>query len=156
MKSSVKSIKACAAYYGTDADSVEEYLLDGEKRALELGNRGPINFNSDGSLSQDIRDAYSKFGFYIFENVIDNAELNDIEKDLDSLRSNFPTGPESSVDSSGNPAMNSTSKALTIVWSKPLGDPLGGTELANASIYIIVFCRVLRVQNLIIRHTQKE
>ena len=78
MKSSVKSIKACAAYYGPDADAVEEYLLDGEKRALEHGNRGPINFNSDGSLSLDIRDAYSKFGFYIFENVIDNAELNDV------------------------------------------------------------------------------
>ena len=77
-----------------DADAVEEYLLDGEKRALELGNRGPINFNSDGSLAQDIRDAYSKFGFYIFENVIDNAELNDIEKDLDALRSNFPIGPD--------------------------------------------------------------
>ena len=28
MKSSVKSIKACAAYYGPDADAVEEYLLD--------------------------------------------------------------------------------------------------------------------------------
>lgn len=139
MKSSLKSIKACAAYYGPDADAVEEYLLDGEKRALELENRGPINFNSDGSLSQDIRDAYSKFGFYIFENVIDEAELNDIEKDLDSLRSNFPTGPETSVDSSGNPAMNSTSKALTIVWSKPLGDPLGGTELANGRHQVKMF-----------------
>ena len=139
MKSSLKSIKACAAYYGPDADAVEEYLLDGEKGALELENRGPINFNSDGSLSQDIRDAYSKFGFYIFENVIDEAELNDIEKDLDSLRSNFPTGPESSVDSSGNPAMNSTSKALTIVWSKPLGDPLGGTELANGRHQVKMF-----------------
>ena len=80
MKSSVKSIKACAAYYGPDADAVEEYLLDGEKRALELGNRGPINFNSDGSLSQDIRDAYSKFGFYIFENVIDKLSLMILKK----------------------------------------------------------------------------
>ena len=58
---------------------------------------------------------------------------------MDSLRSNFPSGPESSVDLSGNPSMNSISKALTIVWSKPLGDPLGGTELANGRHQVKMF-----------------
>ena len=65
MKSSLKSIKACAAYYGPDAPAVEKYLKAGEKKALKLGNRGPISFNSQGLLSKDIIDAYSKFGFYI-------------------------------------------------------------------------------------------
>ena len=139
MKSSLKSIKACAAYYGPDAPAVEKYLKAGEKKAFKLGNRGPISFNSQGLLSKDIIDAYSKFGFYIFENVINEGELNDIEKDLDSLRSSFPTGPESLVDSRGNPAMNAKSKALTIVWSKPLGDPLGGTELANGRHQVKMF-----------------
>ena len=41
MIDSTRSIKACAAYYGEKADEMEAYLLDGEKRALELGNRGP-------------------------------------------------------------------------------------------------------------------
>ncbi len=139
MKSSLKSIKACAAYYGPDAPAVEKYLKAGEKKAFKLGNRGPISFNSQGLLSKDIIDAYSKFGFYIFENVINERELNDIEKDLDSLRSSFPTGPESLVDSRGNPAMNAKSKALTIVWSKPLGDPFGGTELANGRHQVKMF-----------------
>ena len=139
MKSSLKSIKACAAYYGPDAPAVEKYLKAGEKKAFKLGNRGPISFNSQGLLSKDIIDAYSKFGFYIFENVINESELNDIEKDLDSLRSRFPIGPESLVDSRGNPAMNAKSKALTIVWSKPLGDPLGGTELANGRHQVKMF-----------------
>ena len=45
MIDSTRSIKACAAYYGENADEMEAYLLDGEKRALELGNRGPIKFD---------------------------------------------------------------------------------------------------------------
>ena len=35
--------------------------------------------------------------------------------------------------------MNANSKALTIVWSKPLGDPLGGTQLANGRHQIKMF-----------------
>ena len=34
-----RSIKACAGYYGKNADAMESYLLEGEKKALELGNR---------------------------------------------------------------------------------------------------------------------
>jgi len=32
-----RSIKACAAYYGDNADAMESYLKEGEKKALELG-----------------------------------------------------------------------------------------------------------------------
>ena len=31
-----KSIKACAAFYGKDADAMELYLKEGEKKALDL------------------------------------------------------------------------------------------------------------------------
>ena len=40
-----QSIKACAAFYGKDADAMELYLKEGEKKALDLGNRGPIKFD---------------------------------------------------------------------------------------------------------------
>ena len=40
-----RSIKACAEYYGDSASAMESYLLDGEQKALELGNRGPIKFD---------------------------------------------------------------------------------------------------------------
>ncbi|MEL0244009.1 MAG: phytanoyl-CoA dioxygenase, partial [Gammaproteobacteria bacterium] len=66
MIDSRRSIKACAAYYGENAKAVEEYLLEGEKRALALGNRGPIVFDDKGELSTEIREEYSKNGFYIF------------------------------------------------------------------------------------------
>ena len=70
---------------------------------------------------------------------INKDELDDIKIDLDKMRSNFPTHPESSVDINGQAALGADSKALTLVWSKPLGDPLGGTELANGRHQIKMF-----------------
>ena len=134
-----RSIKACAEYYGDSASAMESYLLDGEQKALELGNRGPIKFDEHGNLCPKIRKAYSDNGFYIFENVINSTELEDIKEDLEKLRTNFPIGPESNLDSNGNPAFNAESKSLTLVWSKPLGDPLGGTELANGRHQVKLF-----------------
>jgi len=134
-----KSIEACAAYYGDEADAMKAYLVNGEKNALALGNRGPIAFDENGDLSSTIKEAYSKNGFYIFESVLNNEEVEDIKEDLENLRQQFPTGPESTLNAKGKPAMNAESKSLTLVWSKPLGDPLGGTELANGRHQIKMF-----------------
>ena len=134
-----KSIEACAAYYGDEADAMKAYLINGEKNALALGNRGPITFDENGNLSSAIKEAYSKNGFYIFEGVLNNEEVEDIKEDLENLRQQFPTGPESTLNAKGEPAMNAESKSLTLVWSKPLGDPLGGTELANGRHQIKMF-----------------
>ena len=134
-----KSIEACAAYYGDEADAMKAYLVNGEKNALALGNRGPIAFDENGDLSSTIKEAYSKNGFYIFESVLNNEEVEDIKEDLENLRQQFPTGPESTLNAKGEPAMNAESKSLTLVWSKPLGDPLGGTELANGRHQIKMF-----------------
>ena len=46
-----KSIEACAARYGEEADAVRTYMNDGLEAALNLPNRGPIKFNEDGSLN---------------------------------------------------------------------------------------------------------
>lgn len=134
-----KSIEACAAYYGDEAEAMKAYLINGEKNALALGNRGPITFDENGNLSSTIKEAYSKNGFYIFEGVLNNEEVEDIKEDLENLRQQFPTGPESILNAEGEPAMNAESKSLTLVWSKPLGDPLGGTELANGRHQIKMF-----------------
>ena len=134
-----KSIEACAAYYGDEADAMKAYLINGEKNALALGNRGPITFDENGNLSPTIKEAYSENGFYIFEGVLNNEEVEDIKEDLENLRQQFPTGPESTLNAKGEPAMNAESKSLTLVWSKPLGDPLGGTELANGRHQIKMF-----------------
>jgi hypothetical protein len=134
-----KSIEACAARYGEQADAMREYLLAGQAAALALDNRGPIEFDASGKLAQPILDAYSKYGFYVFTGVLSDEECEDIESDMVALKRSFPTMPDSAVDADGNPALGSDSKTPHLVWSKPLGDPLGGTQLANGRHQIKMF-----------------
>ena len=134
-----RSIEACAAHYGDDAEAMKQYLEEGQRAALELDNRGPIEFDQHGRLAQSILDAYSKYGFYVFTRVLSEEECQDLEADLEHMKTTFPTGPESKVDSQGRPALGADSLTPSLVWSKPLGDPLGGTELANGRHQVKMF-----------------
>lgn len=134
-----ESIEACANHYGEQADAMRTYLLEGQAAALALPNRGPLRFTESGALPDEIRAAYSEYGFYVFENVLSAEELADIKADLNTMRAQFPTGPESQVNAAGELALGADAKALTLVWSKPLGDPLGGTELANGRHQVKMF-----------------
>lgn len=134
-----KSIDLCGAYYGAQAEAMREYLELGQRAALDLDNRGPIRFDTNGGLDPSIREAYSRYGFYVFTNVLSTEELADIESDLGAMRQRFPTGPDSPVNADGQPALGADCKALTLVWSKPLGDPLGGTALANGRHQVKMF-----------------
>lgn len=125
------SIEACAAHYGDESDEMRAYLLDGQRKALAMDNRGPIVFEDNGQLSQHIVTAYEKYGFYIFTDVINEDELEDIKADLDDLKGRFPVSPGAPVAANGSPALGADCSTLTLLWSKSLGDPLGGTKLAN-------------------------
>ncbi|NNE58184.1 MAG: phytanoyl-CoA dioxygenase [Hellea sp.] len=135
-----KSIDACAAFYGEDADAVRAYMTDGQKRALELPNRGPIKFTEDGELDPAIRQAYSDYGFYVFTNVLSDEELSDLRRDMDKMRGQFPAKPggKEARDGSG-PALGFGHKGLNLLWSKPLADPFGGTPLANGRHHVKLF-----------------
>ena len=85
MKDISRSIEACASHYGEQADAMRTYLLEGQAAALALPNRGPLRFTESGALAEEIRAAYSEYGFYVFENVLSAEELDDIKADLDSL-----------------------------------------------------------------------
>lgn len=126
-----KSIDACAAHYGDQAEAMRQYLLEGERKALAMDNRGPVRFETDGSLSQDILDAYSRHGFYVFTSVLNDEELEDITTDLEAMKTRFPSKPGSAVTEDGKPALGAGCQAPNLLWSKPLGDPLGGTDLAR-------------------------
>ncbi|MEM7359074.1 MAG: phytanoyl-CoA dioxygenase family protein [Pseudomonadota bacterium] len=134
-----KSIEACAAHYGDQADAMREYLIQGQAKALQLDNRGPLLFDEQGNLDDAIRQAYSKYGFYIFEGVMNAQELQDITEDLDNMRQQFPVSSTSAVTESGEPALGSDCKAPNLLWSKPLGDPLGGTAIANGRHQVKLF-----------------
>ena len=139
MPDTLKSIEACAARYGEHAEAMRAYLLGGERRALKLDNRGPIRFDETGGLTEDILDAYSRYGFYVFENVLSGAELENLKEDLEAMRATFPAVPEGTLTADGRPALGADSKSLNLLWSKPLGDPLGGTALANGRHQVKLF-----------------
>ena len=134
-----KSIEACAAHYGEQAAAMRDYLVAGQDAALALDNRGPIEFDASGKLAQHILDAYSKYGFYVFTGVLTEEECEDIEADMVALKASFPIAPDSTVDAEGRPALGSDSLTPHLVWSKPLGDPLGGTQLANGRHQVKMF-----------------
>jgi len=117
--------------YGSDSAAMQDYLQAGEAKAYRLGNRGPIRFDDGGALHPDILEAYRRCGFYIFEGVLGRAELADIEKDLLDVLDRLPSENGSPVDAKGRPALGADCEAPTLFWSKPLGDPFGGTDLAN-------------------------
>lgn len=117
--------------YGSEATAMQAYLREGEAKAFALGNRGPIRFDTRGRLAQDILDAYWRCGFYVFEGVLKAEELADIEADVKSILDRLPSERGSPVDKHGRPALAADCKAPTLFWSKPLGDPFGGTKLAN-------------------------
>lgn len=134
-----KSIEACAAHYGEDADVMRDYLIAGQARALALPNRGPLRFDDDGNIHPDILAAYSKFGFYIIENVLGAEELADIEEDLARIRENFPVHMGADIDAHGRPALGADNQAPTLQWARPLSDPLGGTEMFNGRHQVKLF-----------------
>jgi hypothetical protein len=122
---------AARVSYGAEEAAMQAYLRDGERRAFELGNRGPIRFTSDGALHPDILEAYGRCGFYVFEGVLKPEELADIEADVSDILGRLPTEKGASVDAKGRPALDADCNSMTLLWSKPLGDPFGGTALMS-------------------------
>jgi len=134
-----KSIEACADSYGDEADAVRQYLIEGQRRALALPNRSPLRFNGEGEIHQDILDAYSAYGFYIFENALRQEELQDLKDDLDRMRDNFPTTMGAVSDAKGRPALGADNQAMALQWARPLSDPLGGSQIANGRHQVKLF-----------------
>ena len=59
----------------TAEDTMDAYVLEGEEMAFALGNRGAIKFNADGTLDEDIVEAYWRVGFYVFEGALGDEEV---------------------------------------------------------------------------------
>ncbi|MCO6418747.1 phytanoyl-CoA dioxygenase family protein [Siccirubricoccus sp. KC 17139] len=117
--------------YGSESAAMRDYLAAGEARAAALGNRGKLRFTADGRVHPDILEAYWRCGFYVFEGVLGPEELADIEADVKAILDRLPAERGAALDAKGRPALAADCKAQTLFWARPLGDPFGGTELAN-------------------------
>jgi len=113
------------------AASMAEYMRAGEQRGRAIGNRGPVRFASGNVLADEILHAYWEHGFYVFEDVIEAEELEELRAAMAEMLSGAPVAKGAEVDASGRPALGSEFKRPTFTWVRPLSDPVGGTELVG-------------------------
>ncbi len=113
------------------ADGMLLYLERGRAQAMQLGNRGPIRFGPDGGLHSDIREAFSRVGFYVFEGVIAAVELAELRADNERVLERAPIAPDARVDARGRPALGLDFSRPTFSFAAPLSDPIGGTAKAQ-------------------------
>ncbi len=79
----------------------QAYCEAGCERAMGLGNRGPMRFDANGRLEQDILDAYFRTGFYVFEGVLAEEEVAQLRAEFDQVLDNAPLTPDGDVDQHG-------------------------------------------------------
>lgn len=113
------------------ARRMETYAREGMARAQRIGNRGPVRFDERGKVHPDIVDAYWKHGFYVFQNVLDDGEIQELRRDVNDLLARAPIGPAETVDADGNLAAGIEMKRNPYFFVKPLSDPVGGTSSSN-------------------------
>ena len=113
------------------AASMAEYMREGERRGRAIGNRGPVRFASGNVLADEILEAYWEHGFYVFENVIEAEELEELRAAMAEMLSRAPVAKGAEMDAAGRPALGREFKRPTFTWVRPLSDPVGGTELVG-------------------------
>ena len=74
------------------SEDPQAYLEAGAARARALGNRGPLRFDARGQLAPEIREAYDRVGFYVFEGVIDTRELDELDAEFEEVINAVHTG----------------------------------------------------------------
>ena len=104
-----------------------DYFRAGEKRAYELGNRGPLRFAADSTPHPDALAAYREHGFHVFEGVLGEDELGDLRSELGDLLDRAPTAPDAELDRHGRRAFGDAFTTPVFSFAKPLSDPYGGT-----------------------------
>jgi len=114
---------------GEHAAEMADYIRDGERRAREIGNRGPVRLDTNGKLHPDIVEAYWQQGFYVFEGVIGPDELNELRAGVDTMVERAPVTKAAKVDAKGRPALGLDFAVKPYLFIKPLSDPWGGTDL---------------------------
>ena len=119
-----------AADSGGPSPAERQYWEEGAERARALENRGPLRWDEAGRLHPEIREAYDRTGFYVFDRVVDAEELSEFDRDLEALLERGPADEDSPVDRSGKPAIGRDGSPV-FLWAEALSDPWGGTELLN-------------------------
>lgn len=103
------------------------YTAGGLERARALGNRGPLRLTEEGTVHPDILAAYWRHGFYVFENLVASAEIEDLRVELNDVLDRAPRYEGAASDARGRVPIGAEFERKTFSWVKPLADPVGGT-----------------------------
>lgn len=79
----------------------EEYAEARTAVAHALGNRGPIQTDTQGHLVPEILEAYRRTGFYVFTGVLDEEEIGELITEFDSILDNAPETIDGDTDKHG-------------------------------------------------------
>ena len=109
----------------------EQAFAQAERDALALGNRGPLLIDADGRVADAILEAYWRTGFYVFEGVLDQAEMAELQQEFRDLSARAPAGSGCDTDLVGRPAMGDEDLRKLFRFVKPLTDPYGATDTTN-------------------------
>jgi len=139
MSTTSEAVLAVVSDFGPHEQAMQGYFREGEARAMALGNRGPIRFTDEGRLHPDFLAAYERVGFYVFENVLGTVELAELRAEFHEMVERLPSAPGSRLDSKGRPALGAGGDLPVAMWAKPLGDPFGGTAIANGRHAVKMF-----------------
>ncbi len=99
------------------------------RHATTLGIRGPLRRDADGRLHPEILAAYAEHGAYVFEGVVDDAEIDALRRAMDDVIDGAPVRPKAGLDRHGRPALGRDFAVEPFVLTRPLSDPWGGTTL---------------------------
>ena len=102
VKVNLPLLEVSGADYGDDEAAMVDYRADGTARAMAMDNRGPIRYDANGKLHPDILDAYSRAGFYVFEDVLGEAERADLERDVADILDRAPVAKDAKLDKHRN------------------------------------------------------
>ncbi len=115
------------------AAGMAEYMREGERLAEEIGNRGPVRFDAQGKLHPDILEAYWRDGFYVFEGVVGQDEIEELRAGVNNMIERAPVNRDAQVDAQvdarGRPALGIDFARNPYTFAKPLSDPWGGTGI---------------------------
>ncbi len=112
------------------AASMAAYIVEGEVRARNLGNRGPIRLDANGKLAVDILESYWENGFYVFEGVFGADERGELCADVEAMLAEAPAAPENpdgAREAHGAEGSRYRFRRPSYRYARPLSDPVGGT-----------------------------
>ena len=111
-----------------EAEVLRRAEEEGTRRALALGNRFPLRF--DSRSLDEIHQAFERCGFCVLSEVVEAHELDTLTQEFEGMLARAPAREGEATAADGQPAFQPEAWS----WAEALGDPTGGRGRAPAQM----------------------